>query len=55
MLSKKKKKIVKLLIIKGRRCAEPDKKMDVTKYRKFLALARGKMEIKADITHDTVS
>lgn len=38
----------------GRKCFEGDKKMNVTKYKNFLNLANGKMEIDADVEHDTV-
>lgn len=38
----------------GRKCFEGDKKMNVTKFKNYLNLINGKMEIDADIEHDTV-
>lgn len=38
-----------------RRCLDGNKSVDVTKYKNFLNLAIGKMEIDAKIEHDTVS
>lgn len=38
----------------GRRCFDGDKKLNVTKYKNLLNIASGKMEIDAEIEHDTV-
>lgn len=38
----------------GRKCLTGDKKMDVKKYKSFLAMAMGKIQLNADIQHDTV-
>lgn len=35
-------------------CFEGDKKINVTKYKNYLAVANGKMEFDAGIEHDTV-
>lgn len=35
-------------------CFDGDKKMNVTKYKNYLAVAHGKMEFDAQIEHDTV-
>lgn len=42
-------------IPEGRRCMTGDKKIDVNKYKSMLPMALGKLQIMADIEHDTVS
>lgn len=42
-------------IPEGRKCMTGDKKIDVKKYKSFLAMAMGKIQLHADIEHDTVS
>lgn len=39
----------------GRKCMDGQKKLSIAKFKKFLSMAAGKMEIEADILHDTVS
>lgn len=42
-------------IPEGRKCLDGSKSVDVSKYKNFLNLAFGKVEINAHMEHDTVS
>lgn len=39
----------------GRKCFDGEKKVDMSKYKNFLAAANGKMDVESHITHDSVS
>ncbi|KAG4073883.1 hypothetical protein HA402_014088 [Bradysia odoriphaga] len=40
-------------IEKGRKCVDGTKKFDVAKFKKYLTMARGKIAVDTEITHDT--
>lgn len=37
----------------GRKCVDPEKKLDISKYKALLPMAQGKISAHYDITHDT--
>lgn len=41
-------------IPEGRKCLNGEKKIDVKKFKSFLAMAVGKIQLNVDIQHDTV-
>lgn len=38
----------------GRKCVDPEKKIDISKFKNLLSMAKGKITAHFDITHDTV-
>lgn len=42
------------MYVQGHKCIDGTKKFDVSKFRKYLPMVRGKIEVNAEITHDTV-
>lgn len=49
------KNIWKICIpLKGRQCVDPEKKIDISKYKKFLGMGKGIVDFEGEATHDTV-
>lgn len=42
-------------VAEGKTCINGDQKLNISKYKAYLNLANGKLEVRTDITHDTVS
>lgn len=38
----------------GRKCVDPEKKLDISRFKAILPMAQGKISAHYDITHDTV-